>query len=132
MSTLVVDASFAVYACGVAGGFDVLDGNRIVAPPLMWSEARSAIRETVWREEVEEQDAAVAYGRLGSCPVERREPSNLHSETWRVAVELGWAKTYDAEYVALARLLECRLVTLDGRLRRGADRLGLVITPDEL
>jgi predicted nucleic acid-binding protein len=45
---------------------------------------------------------------------------------------LGWAKTYDAEYVALARLLGCRLVTLDARLRRGADRLGFVISPDEL
>jgi predicted nucleic acid-binding protein len=49
-----------------------------------------------------------------------------------VAEELGWAKTYDAEYVALARLLQCRLVTLDARLRRGADRLGFVIAPSEL
>ncbi|NLT07427.1 MAG: hypothetical protein GXY03_14120 [Solirubrobacterales bacterium] len=29
-------------------------------------------------------------------------------------------------------ILDCRLVTVDGRLRRGADRLGLVVTPDEL
>jgi len=45
---------------------------------------------------------------------------------------MGWAKTYDAEYVALARLLSCRLVTLDARLRRGADRLGFVVAPQEL
>jgi predicted nucleic acid-binding protein len=45
---------------------------------------------------------------------------------------MGWAKTYDAEYLALARLLGCRVVTLDLRLRRGADRLGLVVTPGEL
>jgi predicted nucleic acid-binding protein len=37
---------------------------------------------------------------------------------------MGRAKTYDAEYVAPARPLGCRLVTLDARLRRGADRLG--------
>ena len=48
------------------------------------------------------------------------------------ADEMGWARTYDAEYVALARLLDCRLVTLDSRLRRGADRLGLVVSPTEL
>jgi predicted nucleic acid-binding protein len=98
----------------------------------MWCEARSSIRETLWREEVAKQDALVAYGRLGSCPVKRREPPNLHRETWRVAVELGWAKTYDAEYLALARPLKSKVVTLDRRPRRGADRLGLVITPDEL
>jgi hypothetical protein len=50
----------------------------------------------------------------------------------RIASELGWAKTYDAEYLALARLLDTRVVTLDLRLRRGAERLSLVVTPDEL
>jgi hypothetical protein len=44
---------------------------------------------------------------------------------WKLAEEFGWAKTYDAEYVALAKLNNCRLVTVDGRLRRGANRLGL-------
>jgi predicted nucleic acid-binding protein len=28
-------------------------------------------------------------------------------------------KTYDAEYVALAKLHDCRLVTVDGRLTEG-------------
>jgi hypothetical protein len=46
--------------------------------------------------------------------------------------EDGFGRTYDAEYVALAKILDCRLVTIDGRLRRGADRLGFVIGPDEL
>lgn len=45
---------------------------------------------------------------------------------------MGWAKTYDAEYLALAELLKCRFVTLDARLRRGADRLGYVVSPGEI
>jgi len=53
-------------------------------------------------------------------------------EAWRIADELGWAKTYDAEFVALAALLDCQLVTLDLRLRRGAAGLGFVVTPTEL
>ena len=36
------------------------------------------------------------------------------------------------EYVALAQILGCRLVTLDGRLRRGAAQLGMVIGVHEL
>jgi len=132
VTTLVVDASFVLRACAVEGGFAILGGARAAAPPLMWSEARSVIRETLWRREIEHEDAVATYQRLGTCPVERVERPDLHDEIWRVATELGWAKTYDAEYVALARLLGCRLVTLDARLRRGADRLGFVIAPDEL
>jgi hypothetical protein len=65
-------------------------------------------------------------------PVERIDHPDLHMETWRITVEFGWTKTYDAEYVALARILDCQLVTLDMRLHRGTKRLGFVITPDEL
>ena len=31
---------------------------------------------------------------------------------------MGWAQTYDAEYLALARLLRCRLLTTDAKLKR--------------
>jgi predicted nucleic acid-binding protein len=58
--------------------------------------------------------------------------TRLGATAWRIADDLGWARTSDAEYVALAQLLGCRLVTLDLRLRRGADRLGFVVTPAEL
>jgi len=51
---------------------------------------------------------------------------------WSLADEMGWAKTYDAEYVALARLLGCRLVTLDRKLRTATVRYGFVVSPSEL
>jgi predicted nucleic acid-binding protein len=51
---------------------------------------------------------------------------------WKVADELGWAKTYDAHYVALAQLLKCRLVTVDERMLRGVARLKIAVRPREL
>jgi predicted nucleic acid-binding protein len=129
---LVVDASVAFNACAAADGFDEFGGERLFAPPLMWSEARSALHLAAWQGRIAREDAEATRARLETCPVGRREHEDLGLEAWRVADELGWGKTYDAEYVALARLLGCRLVTLDARLRRGADRLGLVVGPTEL
>ena len=129
--TLVIDASVAL-AAAAGDGFEQFGRETLVAPSLMWSEARSSLHSMMWRREIDPDDAAGARERLERCPVERREPAGLGSEAWRVADELGWAKTYDAEYVALARLLGCRVVTLDARLHRGAERLGIVIAPSEL
>ena len=49
-----------------------------------------------------------------------------------MADRLGWAKTYDAAYVALAAALDCPLVTLDARLKRRASAVMTVIGPTEL
>ena len=127
---LVVDASVAVHAA--AAGVPPFAGEDLVAPPLMWAEARSVLHEAAWRGEVASEDAQAALTSLEALPIRRRSPRGLGTEAWNVADELGWAKTYDAEYVALARLLRCKLVTVDLRLRRGAGRLGLVALPTEL
>jgi predicted nucleic acid-binding protein len=125
---LVVDATVAFRACR-RGRFDGLDED-LIAPPLMWSETRSTIRLAVWRGELSEEQGRNALERLEAAPVARRQPARLGFEAWAIAEELGWARTYDAEYLALARLSGCRVVTGDRRLRRGAERTGLVIGLD--
>ncbi|HZQ63872.1 MAG TPA: type II toxin-antitoxin system VapC family toxin [Gaiellaceae bacterium] len=129
---LVIDASVAVAACYARDGFAEFRGEHLVAPALMWSEARSALHELRRRGEVSTADAEASRARLERCPVEVRRPRALGDQAWRIADDLGWAKTYDAEYVALARLLDCRLVTLDARLRRSTEHLGFVISPLEI
>lgn len=130
--TLVVDASVAVPACLAEAGFSVLPDDDLVAPALMWSEARSVLHELVWRRELTAADGDAAREALERSPVRRVDDERLGAQAWRIADALGWAKTYDAEYVALAQLLGCRLVTLDARLRRSAARLGLIALIGEL
>jgi predicted nucleic acid-binding protein len=73
-----------------------------------------------WRGEITKPRAKTMLERLLKAPVEIRTPDGLVQAAWNVADELGWAKTYDAHYVALARLLKCQLVTIDERLLRGS------------
>jgi predicted nucleic acid-binding protein len=129
---LVIDANVARAACGGDGnGFAVL-GDELASVPLMWSEARASLHLSLLKGDIGREDVEVIHDRLETCPVDQVNPAELGREAWRIAEEFGWGRTYDAEYVALARLLDCRLVTLDTRLRRGTDRLGFVVTPSEL
>jgi predicted nucleic acid-binding protein len=129
---LVIDASVAVAAAANPLGFERFRRFELVAPSLLWIEAFSALHAMVWRGELRKRQAESVRDRVLSAPVERLEPKGHALEAWSVADELGWAKTYDANYVALARMLGCRLVTVDARMRRGTERFGFVIGPTEM
>lgn len=135
---LVVDASLAVELAldriGEQASTDLDRGGELIAPPLLWSEVPSVLHEMAFRHEISDALGELALERFlsGRLSIDERRPEGHTAMAWSVAEEFGWAKTYDAEYVALAKSEGCRLVTLDGRLRRGADRLGFVVTPAEL
>ncbi len=135
---LVVDAALVVELAldklGEQAGLLFGGDQELVAPCLIWSEVPSVINEMAFRGEISSvlADRAIERFLAGKLHVSERRHSELTITAVGIARELGWAKTYDAEYLALARLLDTRVVTLDLRLRRGAERLGLVVTPDEL
>ena len=124
---LVVDASVVVQACIEAAGLGPLEGHELVAPPLMRAEALSAIHELLYRGAITVDLAGIARRRLAEFGYTVAEPPGLVMSTWEIADQLGWAKTYDAEYVAVAKLLSIPLVTIDGRLQRGAGRVAQVL-----
>jgi predicted nucleic acid-binding protein len=129
---LVVDAAVVVTASLAEAGFEPLAKEQLVAPYLMWSEASSVLHELKWRKEIPDELAAIAIERLAAAEISPRRPRGLFDEAWRIADRLGWAKTYDAEYLALARLLKCRLLTTDSKLKASGSRIANVIGPSEL
>jgi len=98
----------------------------------MWSEASSVLHELKWRKEITDELASIAMDRMAAADISPRRPKGLSAETSRIADRLGWAKTYDAEYLALARLLKCRLLTIDAKLKVSGSRVTDVIGPSEL
>src|SRR5260221_9009976 len=126
---LVIDAAVVITVCLSESGWKSLGREELVAPHLMWSEASSVLHELRWRKEISAELANIGLGRLAAADVRPRRPKGLIEEAWRIADRLGWAKTYDAEYLALARMLRCRLLTTDAKLKAGGTGLWSVIGP---
>ena len=129
---LVIDASAALYLLASEGGIERFADLDLTAPALLWSEVTSVLNEMRWRGDLSAQLADATSERLLASPIDRHANDELYGDARNIARQLGWAKTYDAEYVALARRLEIRLLTRDERLRRRASRLVTIVGPDEV
>lgn len=129
---IVADASVIVQACLSKVDVESLSSHRLIAPGLLWSESVSLIHELKWRQRISTALASAALDKLRRAPVQQRHPAALRREAWRLAERFGWAKTYDAEYIALAVLTKCRLLTIDARLSAVASQLVEVIGPADL
>jgi predicted nucleic acid-binding protein len=126
---VVVDASVLIEVALAGGQLGPLTGHDLVAPPLALSEVTSTISEMAWRGELPRDRVPAALAHLRATPLTITRPDDLPDRAWNVASSLGWAKTYDA---ALAQLLDVPLLTLDGRLARGVERLIRIVTPADL
>jgi len=124
---LVLDANVVLAASAREGGFEQFGGAKLIGPPLLWPEARSALHVALWRGLISGRVAERSLSLLESGAVRERRHRRLGTEAWRIADELGWSKTYDAEYLALASLLGAALVSFDRRMQRAAERLGVKV-----
>ncbi len=129
---VVVDASVLVEVALAGGDLGPLMDHDLVAPPLALSEATSTISEMAWRAELPRERVPASLAFLRAIPLTITRPDDLSERAWNVASSLGWAKTYDAEYVALAQLLEAPLLTVDVRLARGVGHLVTVLGPSDV
>jgi predicted nucleic acid-binding protein len=116
--TVVVDASIVVPAAITGTWSQWLADDDLRAPTLMWSEAAATLRQMEWRSEVSSVIVRSAMEWLANTAVTAVPSRDLVVAAHNLASRLGWAKTYDAEYIVLAQRLGVPFATLDGRLRR--------------
>jgi indolepyruvate ferredoxin oxidoreductase alpha subunit len=107
----------------VAGEIEVAPGHRLVAPTLVRSQALSALYQAARRGEISAADGLERVTRINSLKVRFLGDKVLQRTAWRVADQLGWERTFDAEFVALTQLQADAFVTSDPDLARAVSAL---------
>ncbi len=105
---------------------EVPGAHKLLAPTLLRSQTLSALHEAVQRGEIPADLARDRLTRIGRMPIRLLGDAVLRRRAWELADQLGWASTYNAEYVALTQLQADAFVTLDAELARSVE--GIVAT----
>jgi predicted nucleic acid-binding protein len=124
MTRFVVDARAALHL--VRARVQVATEHELLAPTLLRSQTLSIQHEAVQRGELPADVARDELARLWQLPIRLLGDAVLRRNAWEIADRLGWAATYDAEYIALTRLQADAFVTLDEKLARSVS--GIVAT----
>jgi predicted nucleic acid-binding protein len=124
MTRFVVDATAVLHLVG--SGLEVRGEHGLLAPTLLRSQTLSVLHEAVQRGEIPATVARDHLARIRRLPIRLLGDAVLRRRAWDLADELGWASTYNAEYVALTQLQADAFVTLDEELARSVE--GIVAT----
>jgi predicted nucleic acid-binding protein len=130
MTRFVVDAS-AVLHLACAGG-EISRAHDLLAPTLLRSQTLSALHEAVQRGEIPAGVARDRLTRIGRMPIRLLGDAVLRRRAWDLADRLGWASTYNAEYVALTQLQADAFITLDAELARSVEGIVAIASIDAL
>ena len=119
MARFVVDAGAVIQLA--SEGVEVSGEHELLAPTLLRSQTLSALHEAVQRGEIPADVAREHLARIGRMPIRLLGDAVLRRRAWDLADQLGWASTYNAEYVALTQLQADAFITLDAELARSVE-----------
>lgn len=124
MTRYVVDAGALLYLAGEE--VEIPRTHKLLAPTLLRSQTLSALHEAVQKGELPAEAARRRLTYIGGMQIRLLGDAVLRRRAWDLADQLGWASTYNAEYVALTQLQADAFVTLDAELARSLE--GIVAT----
>jgi predicted nucleic acid-binding protein len=99
------------------------DEHQILAPTLLRSQMLSLLYQAVRDGEMTKKDAERRLNYVRGLRIRLLGDRVLQQVAWKVADQLGWSNTYNAEYVALTQLQADAFITLDGQLAQAVKDL---------
>ncbi len=119
MTRYVIDAPTLLHI--VAEGVEVSPEHQLVAPNIIRSQALSLLLAGVRQGDITEAVAMQRHERLTELKMRLLGDRVSRRTAWRIALDNGWETTFDAEYLAVAKLQADALVTIDADLATKAD-----------
>lgn len=110
MTRYVIDAPTLLHL--IANDVRISPRHQIVAPNLIRSQGLSMLFEAVRHGDLAEDLALQHHERLTELKMRLLSDRVFRRTAWKIAREHGWETTYDAEYLAVAKLQADALVTL--------------------
>jgi predicted nucleic acid-binding protein len=92
------------------------DHHQLLAPTLLRSQILSILYRAVRHGEITKEEAERQLSYVRALRMRLLGDRVLQEVAWKIADQLEWPETYDAEYVALTQLQADALITLDTEL----------------
>ena len=116
MTRYAIDALTAIRL--VREGLTVPDEHQLVAPKSLQTQAMSQLYREVRAGSLSEEDARAILDGITTMRIRLLGDRVSRGHAWRIAEQLDWDDTTNAEYVAVAKLQADAFITLDERLAR--------------
>ncbi len=119
MTRFVID-SYALLELA-ASEIEVSPDHELLAPTLIRSQMLSTMYEAVRNGHVTPEAAAERLNRIATMKIRLLGDAVLRRQAWKVAEQLDWESTYDAEFVALTQLQGDAFITLNPDLAKAVE-----------
>ena len=130
MTRFVVDCETLLRIA--AREIEVASEHQLLAPALVRSQALATLYEAARAGTLSAAEGLERVTRINSLKIRFLGDKVLQRQAWKVADQLGWGSTHDAEYVALTMLQADAFVTSDSKLARAVAGLVETATVDAL
>ena len=116
MSRFVIDVGVMLHI--LEHETEVSDEHQLLAPTLLRSEVLDELYGAARRAELPARVASQRNETFAKMTIRFLGDAKLRREAWKVAEQLGWDSTFQAEYIALTQLQADAFVTLDKALAK--------------
>ena len=130
MTIFVIDAPVAIELA--TNETAIPSEHSLTAPTLLRSQVLALVYGSVRRGEINEKAGRKLLDEIRRLRIRLLGDRSLQDHAWKVAAQLDWPDTYQAEYIALTQLQADALATADATLSTAARTFVTTVPPADI